>query len=990
MASTDTVVVGLLLVLLVVAIVALILGLRHRLAFRIGIRNVYRARGRTVLLVLGLLVATTIVSGSLVVGNTIDQLEVHYTVLGVGYNDEAVGNQSPSGAWTPFPYAVFTDVATATATDSSIAGMAPEIVSSVSVFDRTTGVPQTNLNLIGVNGNQSSQLGEFVTDAGAPLAGPAPGEVILDDLAASELNASAGNPVFLYGAGAIAIPSVVQAVVQDNIRGAFPTGGVGNFGSVFVDLSAAQHLENMSGAINFLSVTNVGDQANRLALAPQVSATLNATIALIPAARGLSVDQVLVGALATANSAANSIETLFLVLGLFSIVAGAMLIVGIFVLLAEERKGEMGVLRAIGLKARELVYSYFFEGLAYSAGSALAGTVLGVGVGYALTYAFSILFPQPGLPSSAILNSFTVTFETLLTAYVIGFLLTLVTVVVASWRASRLNIVRAIRDIPEPPPTVRTYTYLAYLGAASLVIGAVLYATTYSGTSDASYPILGGTFAIVGLALIASRFVRNRIAFSAAGAALLVWAGYGHLHSVLLGSAHGGGIFIIFTEGIVMVAGALLLFAFNASSFADGLLRLAGGRSQNAPVARIALSYPSRRSSRTTISLAIFALVIFVLVAIAATGATVNGSLSSTLQEQSGGYTFVSYSATPIPDLPGLVANNSTVAPYFSSVVPLDYGGIYVNVSGFSGNPYSDSIYSGPATEPLSSNFYSTNQFTYTGTADGMDAAQVNAKLATGSDVAVVDQSYAPVTNNLGTGSSSGVHPKVSPGDSMLLVNPVNGHRATVTVIGIMTQSLVSGVFVSPSTAAALGISEEKVFFLKLAPGASATAAARVAKSAFFPYGLVVLNIADLLATSVASTEGVIGLLQIFVGLGLAVGIAAMGIVALRAVVERRREIGMIRANGFTRRMVLQAFFLEYSFVTLVGIAIGTALGLLIVWNATQGSSAASAGVTVFTVPWLNLAVILAASYGLSMLAIAEPSLRAAALPPAQAVRPTE
>ena len=146
--------------------VALVLVFRHRLAFRIGIRNVYRARGRTVLLVLGLLVATTIVSGSLVVGDTINQLEVHYTVLAVGYNDEVVGNQSPSGAWTPFPYAVSTDVAAATAGDSSIAGMAPEIVSTVSVFDRTTAIPQTNLYLIGVNANQSSQLGDFVTDAG--------------------------------------------------------------------------------------------------------------------------------------------------------------------------------------------------------------------------------------------------------------------------------------------------------------------------------------------------------------------------------------------------------------------------------------------------------------------------------------------------------------------------------------------------------------------------------------------------------------------------------------------------------------------------------------------------------------------------------------------------------------------------------------------------------------------------------------------------------
>ncbi|HTT73690.1 MAG TPA: FtsX-like permease family protein [Thermoplasmata archaeon] len=989
MPAGNPVVDALLLLLAVVAIVLAVLGLRHRLAFRIGVRNVRRAWSRTVLLVLGLLVATTIVSGSLVVGDTIGQLEVHYTVLAIGLNDEVVGNQSPTGAYSPFAYGVYTSVQSGMAGNPNIAGMAPMVVSRVSMLDRTTGIPQVNLYLVGVNGNQSTQLGSFVTDQGASLAGPSPGEVLLDDLAASELGASAGNSVFLYGVGATPVPATVQAIVQDNDRGSFPTGGIGNYGTAFVTLSMGQTLANYTNQINFLSVTNVGDQAHRLSIAPTVSAALNTTLATIPAAKGLSVDQLLVNGLASANSASSSVTTLFFVLGLFSIVAGAILIIGIFVLLAEERKGEMGVLRAIGLRGRELVYSFLFEGAVYAAGAALAGTLLGVAVGYGLTYAFSVLFAEPGLTSSAILQSFTFTPESLIEAYVIGFVLTLVTVVIASRRASRLNIVRAIRDLPEPPPTVRTYTYLAYVGAASFALGALLYARTYAGTSDESYPILGVALAIVGIGLIASRFLKNRAVFSAVGAALVVWAGWGQLHTRLLGTDHGGGIFIVFTEGITMVGGALLIYAFNAPPIAAAIVRVAGGRSHRAPVAQVALSYPSRRPARTTVSLAIFALVVFTLVAIAATGATVDASLGSTLEQQSGGYTFVASSHTPIPDLPQLIAANRTVAPYFATVVPMIVGGVLVNVSGFAANPYSDILYAGPAGEPAASNFYTTNQYTYTATENGMSAAQVSAALAAEPDVAVVDQSYAAVTNNLGTGGGSG-HPTLSPGASIELTNPVNGNRTRVTVLGIMSQSLVSGVFVGPTTAAALGFGNQTGFFLTVAAGQSATTAAQLAKAAFFSYGLVVVNIADLLASSIASTEAIIGLLQIFVGLGLAVGIAAMGIVALRAVVERRREIGMIRANGFTRGMVLKAFFLEYSFVTLVGIAIGTALGLLIVWNLTQSPLAASAGVSVFAVPYLSLVIFLSLAYGLSMLAVAEPSLRAARLPPAEAVRPTE
>jgi putative ABC transport system permease protein len=989
MSGAPSVISFLLLILAAVGVISAVLAVRHRLAFRVGLRNVRRSRSRTLLLVLGLLVATTIVSGSLIVGNTINELDLHYTLLGVGYNDETIANVTPSGALAPFAYSVYTQLSASTAGDTSIAGIAPEIVTVVQVADRTSGVPQPNLNFIGVNGNQSGQLGSFVSDSGQAIAGPAPGEVLLDDLAASELNASGGDSLFLYGPNATPVAATVQAVVQDNLRGAFPTGGVGSFGSVFVDLALAQQVDNLTGRVNLISVTNVGSQQGGVALSDGVSATLNASLARIPGTAGLKVQETLQSSLATAESAGSSVSTLFLVLGLFSIVAGAMLIVGIFVLLAEERKGEMGMLRAIGLTRRELVYSYYFEGLAYSAGSALAGTVLGVGVGYGLTYAFSVLYPEPGLSQGAILGAFTVLPSSLLIAYVVGFLLTLLTVVVASRRSSRLNVVRAIRDLPEPPPTLRVYTTLAYLGLLLLGLGTLLFLETFRGTTDFSYPILGGAMMILGASLFASRFVSNRLAFSAAGAAFVVWAGVEPLHRFVLGDAHSGGIFLVFTEGIVMVGGALFLFAFNSTALVAGLLALARGRSGRAPVARVALSYPSRKPMRTTITLAIFALVVFTLVAIATFGGTVQAGLNATVEEQSGGYTFFAFSSRSIPNLPGAIAANATLAPEFSEVVPLYMGGVEVNVSGYAANPYDDTLYAAPTGENASSDFYTTNTFPFSSTLGGMSAAAVMADLQTNASVAIVDQTYAPPTTDLSSLSSS-PHPTVPVGGTLRLVDPATGNATNVTVIGILTESAVTGVWVDPTLANALGFRAVTAFFLTSPSGVSAVHAAQLAKAAFFRDGLVLFNFRDLLARSIAQTEGVIELLQIFVGLGLAVGIAAMGIVAVRAVVERKREIGMLRANGFTRRMVLKAFFLEYSFVSLLGIGIGTSLGILIVYNLSLSPSAAATGVATFSIPWANLLVILAVAYGLAMAAVAEPSIRAARLPPAEAVRPTE
>jgi len=52
-------------------------------------------------------------------------------------------------------------------------------------------------------------------------------------------------------------------------------------------------------------------------------------------------------------------------------------------------------------------------------------------------------------------------------------------------------------------------------------------------------------------------------------------------------------------------------------------------------------------------------------------------------------------------------------------------------------------------------------------------------------------------------------------------------------------------------------------------------------------------------------------------GLGLIVGIAALGVIAFRSVVERRQQIGMMRAIGFRKGMVRTAFLIESSFIAI-------------------------------------------------------------------------
>jgi putative ABC transport system permease protein len=975
----DPTVTFLLLLLAVVAVLSLAAALRQRLPFRIAMRNVRRGRWRTVLVVLGLLVATTIISGSLVIGDTVDAVSVHFTYQALGFTDEAVYNQSPTGSYELFPYSVYTEIAQRTVGTPNVAGLAPEIVGSVQLLDRSTGVPQPGLNLIGADANQTGQLGDFTADNGSQLTGPSDGGVYLDDQAAQDVNASVGDRLVLYGAlhgtAVISVPATVQAIVQEDTRGGFFGGG-----NVFTDLATAQTLLNASGLVNFIAVTNTGSLSGGVAASTAVSARLNATIGGLQPSYGLSSSPILSENLQSAQASGQSLSELFFVLGLFSIVAGAMLVVGIFVMLADERKGEMGMLRAVGLRRGQLVYTYYFEGLVYSAGSAAAGTFLGVGVGYALIYAFSVYFASSQVTASAILGSFTATPVSLVIAYVVGFILTLLTVIATSAWVARINIVRAIRSIPEPVPTRRFYSYFAYTGVALALIGGLVLHATHAGTGNLSAPLVGGGLLLIGAALVASRFAPNRFVFTALGIALILWDGVPAVTHPVVGTQHSGGIDALFVDGIQMVLGAILIYVFNSDLVVRGVTGLAGSRPRTVSVVRIGLSYPGRRPFRTAINLVIFALVLFTIVAVASISSSVQANLNGLVVSESGGYTFFGYSSQPIPDLPGQVANNSTLSPLFSNIVPMVAGGANVNYSG-SGGAFEYSLYSAPANAPSSENFYTTNHYNFTATWHGMSPSAVFDELETNTSVAVIDSTF--------NGVSSGVGPAVTTvtaGTVIDVSNPLTGANRSLTIIGILAQAFVTGVWVAPATAAALGYEGDTAFYLTTTPGTSVVHAAQVTKAAFFVYGLILYNFAQILAKSIQTTQAILGLLEVFVALGLAVGIAAMGIVALRAVSERRGEIGMLRATGFTRGMVLRVFLLEYSYVAVLGIAIGTGLAILLIYDASQNA----ANLLSFSIPWANIAAVLVISYALTVAAILGPSWKASRLPPAEAIRHSE
>src|SRR5207302_10814500 len=109
-----------------------------------------------------------------------------------------------------------------------------------------------------------------------------------------------------------------------------------------------------------------------------------------------SVENVKRTVLDRADAAGKSLSRLYTSLGTFAVLAGILLLVNIFFMLADERKSELGMLRAVGLRRLSLVGAFAAEGWCYAVLSAIAGTFVGLGLGRALMAAAAKLFSRRG------------------------------------------------------------------------------------------------------------------------------------------------------------------------------------------------------------------------------------------------------------------------------------------------------------------------------------------------------------------------------------------------------------------------------------------------------------------------------------------------------------------------------------------------------------------------------------------------------------------
>lgn len=176
---------------------------------------------------------------------------------------------------------------------------------------------------------------------------------------------------------------------------------------------------------------------------------------------------------------------------------------------------------------------------------------------------------------------------------------------------------------------------------------------------------------------------------------------------------------------------------------------------------------------------------------------------------------------------------------------------------------------------------------------------------------------------------------------------------------------------------------------VRVAPGASQEAvraeleAQLAARGRFFVYD--VPQLVDVARKSMAQSTALVNV-QVLVA--MAIGFLGIVNTLLISVLQRTREIGLLRAVGTTRGQVRAVIAGEALLLAFAGTALGVAAGLLAARGLLQPFAVKVTGFLVpIAVPWGTLGVALAAAPVLGLLASLLPARRAAALPACEALR---
>jgi len=719
----------------------------------------------------------------------------------------------------------------------------------------------------------------------------------------------------------------------------------------------------------------------------------------------LNINRVKYDGLETAEEASSGLAGTFIVFGSFTIIAGMLLVVNIFVMLAEERKSEMGMARALGLQRPDLRSLFVMEGSIVASFASMIGAFFGLVIAWFVALAFSFTF-------ASVDSTFTYdwTWSSVLAGFSFGFLVTWSTLWLTALRNSRMNVVAAMRNLPRS--SQRGPAWWALLGIIGLFGAAGLSLLTFltidkDGLWAHATWLLWGYFAILAIGpalgyVVPSimpdsprslrwrrHSVRNALAIT--GSAILLWSILPDWLDPIRGGLEPSEYSFILTGLFGVASGVMLL-----TSIAPMLVRMLGRSAlltkRFGPVIPTSLAYPLATPFRTALTMGMFSITVFSVVVLAGYSSQFGTFSSGYVDEAQGDFEIVGTGRYTRPlELPENSSDWSwgeVDQTQFDAIGQMNFGYIRLRTADMELNAEPQFYYLRGVDEGFVKHgglpLHIWDERIANSSADMWQAVLENP------NIVLVDASFGIDAVNA---EGEPLYPiQLSIGDSISLIDTSNpSNTRNVTVVGFLEQGSLwssAGIFTNAKTAEEQFHAEStRVYF---SVGEEVSLEQRIALAsqlevAFLEQGMQVEVIEHQVKEFQRIVFSILDIFQAYLGLGLAVGIAGLGVVTVRSVSERSHQTGILRALGFQRKMVVSGYLIELTWVSLMGIINGVMVGIGFHWYLytkfwqERGED--------FSMPMQSIIFIVLGSYFLVLLATIVPVARAAKILPAEALR---
>jgi hypothetical protein len=199
-------------------------------------------------------------------------------------------------------------------------------------------------------------------------------------------------------------------------------------------------------------------------------------------------------------------------------------------------------------------------------------------------------------------------------------------------------------------------------------------------------------------------------------------------------------------------------------------------------------------------------------------------------------------------------------------------------------------------------------------------------------------------------------------GDVITFDGP-GGQPVKLRIAGVLPGSIFAGeLLVSEANLRTLypGTGSPTHMLVETAPG-EARSAAEALRRGLAEYGVEVRETRELLASFAGVQNLYLSIFLTLGGLGMVLGVVGLAIVIARGVIERRGELAMMSAGGFSRSLLVRLLAIEHAGLALAGLLVGTTAALVATAPALLSSE--------MMPNWSALSILLAAVAGVAILA---------------------